>query len=72
MPPVFVRRKQVRSGKQVLTYLQLVENHRQDGKVRQKVLLTVGREDQMPPGRVDDFVRALGAHAEKALVLDSM
>lgn len=69
---MFVRRKQVRSGNRILTYLQVVENHRRDGKVRQKVLLTVGREDQMPPGRVDEFVRVLGAYAEKALVLDSV
>lgn len=40
--------------------------------MRQKVLLNVGREDQVPHGRVDGFVRALRAHAEKALVLDSM
>ena len=69
---MFVRRKQVRSGSQVHTYLQLVENYRQDGKVRQRVLLSVGREDQMPPGRVDEFVRALGAYTEKAMVLDSI
>lgn len=36
------------------------------------MLLTVGRENRMPPGRVDEFVWALGSHAETALALDSM
>ena len=65
---MFVRRKRVRSGQGTLTYVQLVENNRRDGKVRQKVLLTVGREDRLPPGRVDAIVGALRDWTERALV----
>lgn len=69
---MFVRRKRVRSGQGTLTYVQLVENYRRDGKVRQKVLLTVGREDQLPPGRVDEIVGALKDWTERAVVLESV
>lgn len=47
MPTVYPRVKTVRKGGQVHHYVQLVEGHRQEGKVRQRVVLTLGRLDQL-------------------------
>jgi len=63
---MFIRRK--RSGS--VTYLQVVENHREDGKVRQRVVGTLGREDDLRGGGQLDGLLASGARfTENALVL---
>ena len=63
---MFIRRK--RSGS--VTYLQVVENHREDGKVRQRVVGTLGREDELRNGGQLDGLLASGARfTENALVL---
>jgi transposase len=63
---MFIRRKQ--SGGH--TYLQLVENRWEDGKVRQRVIGTLGREDELCEGGSLDGLLASGARfAESALVV---
>jgi transposase len=63
---MFIRRK--RSG--AITYLQIVENHREGGKVRQRVVGTLGREDELREGGQLDGLLASGAKfTENALVL---
>ncbi|HHV54776.1 MAG TPA: hypothetical protein GXX55_04940, partial [Firmicutes bacterium] len=44
---MFLRRKIVRQSGKEYVYWQLVENERRNGKVRQKVICTVGREEEM-------------------------
>lgn len=68
---MFVRRKEVRSGNRTYTYVQLVQNHRVDGKPRQKVLLSLGREDQLDRSQVDQLMLALRDLTEKVEVLGS-
>ena len=51
-------------------YLQLVENRRENGKVLQRVLVTLGRMDQMTEkGEVESLIRSLSRFSEKALLI---
>ncbi|MFZ5983186.1 MAG: IS1634 family transposase [Acidobacteriota bacterium] len=63
---MFIRRK--RSGK--YNYLQIVENRREDGTVRQRVIGTLGREDELRDGGQIEGLLASGARfTENMLVL---
>lgn len=44
---MYTRVKRVTRGQKVYEYVQLVEGHRVDGKVRQKVVATLGRLDEL-------------------------
>ena len=51
-------------------YLQIVENHREGPKVNQRVLVTLGRLDQMSAkGEVETLVRSLARFSEQALLI---
>lgn len=57
-----------KSGK--YQYLQIVENKKVKGKVKQRVIATVGRMDQMhQKGRVETLIRSLSRFSEKALLI---
>ena len=65
---MFVRTK--RRGKHV--YLQIVENERVNGSVRQHVLHSLGRLDVLQAtGRLDGLMVSLGRFSEKLAVLDA-
>ena len=52
------------------TYLLIVDNEWVDGKVKQRVLLRLGRLDQLlASGRLDSLVQSLGRFSEKLAVL---
>ncbi|MGH8995101.1 MAG: DUF4277 domain-containing protein, partial [Acidimicrobiales bacterium] len=56
---MYPRIKRVRRGSQVHEYVQLVEGHRQDGKVRQRVVATLGRLDELKAsGQLDRWAGA--------------
>ena len=66
---MFIREK--RSGGHA--YLQIVENRREEGKVRQRVLLTLGREDELrASGRLDSFLASGARFSEKLLLLSAV
>ena len=51
-------------------YLQLVENRWVDGKVRQRVIATLGRRDQLADkGTIESLVRSLSRFSDKALLI---
>jgi len=51
-------------------YLQIVENSRIGGKVRQRVITTVGRLDQLQAkGNVETLIRSLARFSEKTLLV---
>jgi hypothetical protein len=51
-------------------YLQIVENSRRGGKVRQRVIATVGRLDQLQAkGNVETLIRSLARFSEKTLLV---
>ncbi len=57
-----------KSGK--YQYLQIVENRKEKGKVKQRVISTIGRLDQLQAkGRVETLVRSLSRFSEKALLI---
>jgi transposase len=56
---MYPRVKRVRRGDQVHEYVQLVEGHRVDGKVRQHVVATLGRLDELKAsGQLDRWAGA--------------
>jgi transposase len=56
---MYPRVKRVRRGGQVHEYVQLVEGHRVDGKVRQRVVATLGRLDELKTsGQLDRWAGA--------------
>ena len=51
-------------------YLQIVENSRSEGKVKQRVIATVGRLDQLQAkGNVETLIRSLARFSEKTLLV---
>lgn len=57
-----------KSGK--YQYLQIVENRKEKGKVKQRVIATVGRMDKLQEkGRVETLIRSLSRFSEKALLI---
>jgi hypothetical protein len=59
-----------KSGK--YQYLQIVENNKVKGKVKQRVIATVGRMDRLESkGRVETLIRSLSRFSEQALLIIS-
>ena len=69
---MFVREKRVRNrdGSE-RRYLQLVENYRAEGRVRQRVVANLGRLDRLRgAGELDRLVGSLARYAERTKVVD--
>ena len=65
---MFVRRKKVRGQ----VYLQIVESRRDKGKVRQRVLASLGREDRLKEsGSLEGLVESAARHCESLLVISA-
>ena len=63
---MFVRIK--KSGK--YQYLQIVENRKEKGKVKQRVITTIGRLDRMQAkGRVETLIRSLSRFSERTMMI---
>ncbi len=57
-----------KSGK--YQYLQIVENRKEKGKVKQRVIATVGRMDQLQAkGRIETLIRSLSRFSEKTMLI---
>ncbi len=57
-----------KSGK--YQYLQIVENRKEKGKVKQRVISTIGRLDQLQDkGRVETLIRSLSRFSEKTMLI---
>ncbi|MBO8129877.1 MAG: IS1634 family transposase [Peptococcaceae bacterium] len=63
-------KKRVNKDGTVREYLQIVENRRVDGKIRQRVLCTLGRLDELRQGQLDRLIDSLVKFSEKRAVLD--
>jgi len=66
---MFVRTKMIRRGQKEYKYLQLVENQRVDGRVKQKVIFTLGRVEKVDRSQVDQIIAAFGKYTQHAHVL---
>ena len=57
-----------KSGK--YQYLQIVENRKENGKVKQRVISTIGRMDQLQSkGRIETLIRSLSRFSERTLMI---
>ena len=51
-------------------YLQIVESYREKGKVRQRVIGTIGRTDELVErGQIDQLLRSLAKYSKRAVLL---
>ena len=54
-------------------YLQIVENYRENGRVRQRVIATLGRLDRLSAsGQVDGLVRSIARFAHRVRVIEGV
>lgn len=51
--------RRVRKSGRVYEYIDIVEAYRSQGKVRRKILGTLGRSDQLPPHKIDGLIEHL-------------
>src|ERR1700761_6415412 len=66
---MFVREKIARGH----TYLYLVENEREGGRVRQRIIRALGRKDVlMASGELDRLAASLVRHCNRAVILSDM
>lgn len=57
---------------QARSYLQIVENHREDGRVKQRVIATLGRLEQLQDsGRLDALLQSGARFAEAVLLVSA-
>jgi hypothetical protein len=69
--PMFVRLKRSGPPGAVREYLQIVESFRDQGKVRQRLIATLGRRDALvATGALDDLIRSLTKFSEQLRVVE--
>ena len=57
-----------KSGKH--QYLQIVENKKEKGKVKQRVIATIGRLDELEAkGRIETLIRSMARFSERTLLV---
>jgi hypothetical protein len=68
---VFVRVKRSGAGEGAREYLQIVESRRDGGAVRQRVIATLGRRDELvADGRLDGLLTSLAKFSERLRVVE--
>jgi hypothetical protein len=66
---MFVREKTARGH----TYLYLVENEREGGRVRQRIIRALGRKDALiASGELERLAASLARHCDRAIILSEM
>ena len=56
---MYVRTRRVRRGDRTYEYIDIVQSQRQQGKIVQRRLGTLGRRDQLPPQSIDGLIEHL-------------
>lgn len=68
---MFIKRTRGGSPKKPIYYLQLVHSYRKEGKVKHKVIATLGREDELTKnGNIDEIIQSISKYSEKFILLD--
>ena len=62
---MFFRTVVIKKGNKSYKYLRLIENYRQDGKVKQRVIANLGNLDNIPPDRIDSLISSLYRYTTK-------
>jgi len=66
---MFVREKTARGH----TYLYLVENEREGGRVRQRIIRVLGRKDALiASGELERLAASLARHCDRTIILTEM
>lgn len=69
---MFGRIKRVKSGDKIYEYVQIVDGVREGGKVKQRVIATLGRaEDLCSSGQLDGLVQSLSRFCNSVQVVDA-
>jgi hypothetical protein len=69
---MFSRLKTVRAGRRSYQYLQLVENHRENGRVRQRLIASLGRLDQLlDRGDLEQVVKGLVRYLPQVRLIEA-
>lgn len=63
-----ITRKIKKKGR-IYEYVQIIENYRKDGKIKQRLVMTLGRKDEVDTKKVDALIENLGKFSEKLMVL---
>jgi transposase len=50
-------------------YVQIIENYRKEGKIKQRLVMTLGKKDEIDQKKIDALVENLGKFSERLLVL---
>ena len=62
-----------RSGEKGYEYLQLVRSYRKEGKVRQQVMVTLGRRETLVgTGTLDRLLKSLGKFSQRLKVVETV
>jgi hypothetical protein len=70
---MFFRSKKVRNAGVTYEYLQLVESRREGDRVKQKVVLSLGRVDELrESGALDRLAQSIGRFTQQVIVLDAL
>jgi Transposase DDE domain len=70
---MFVRTKRSDRSGYSYEYLQIVRSYREAGKVRQQVIATLGRRDQLEAsGEIDGLLRSLGKFSDNLRVVEAV
>ena len=70
---MFIRTKRSGSGKQQHDYLQVVESRREGNRVRQRVIGTLGRKDELvSSGRLDGLLTSLARFSTRLKVVEQV
>jgi transposase len=68
---MFIKRTRGGSPQKPIYYLQLVQSYRKEGKVKHKVIATLGREDELThQGKIDDIIKSMSKYSEKIILID--
>jgi hypothetical protein len=65
---MFTKRVQVRRGDKTYVYVKLVESYRDEGRVRQRVVANLGREDELKSSGQLDQLAASFARLDPPLI----
>lgn len=69
---MFIKNTRGGSKNKPNTYLQLAHNYRKDGKVKQKIICTLGRKEELErSGQIDALITKLTQYSKKLLVINT-
>ena len=69
---MFLVTKKNRLRGKIYEYVQVIENYRDKGAIKQRVIFNVGRKDQVDPAEIAKLVKVLSRLSEEVMVLNAV